>query len=170
MPRIPATKPAADAVTRILGLRGVGKRFGAVQALSDINLTVGSGEAVALVGDNGAGKSTLVKIISGVYQHEGGQILLDGQIAHFGGPGDAQEAGATTVFQDLAPATTSTSSRTCSSARTEVRVAARRSRNGEPVLGSAPATLREDPLRSHPHRISLGRAAPDGRDRALAAG
>ncbi|MHC9043243.1 ATP-binding cassette domain-containing protein [Microbacterium saperdae] len=97
-----STNTQADAATSILELRGVNKRFGAVQALSDITLSVGRGEVVALVGDNGAGKSTLVKIIAGVYQHDGGQILLDGEPAHFGGPGDAQQAGVATVFQDLA--------------------------------------------------------------------
>ncbi|MDT9591713.1 ATP-binding cassette domain-containing protein [Nocardioides zeae] len=83
-------------------MSGVGKRFGAVQALADIDLRVGAGEVVALVGDNGAGKSTLVKIISGVYQPDAGTIELDGRRVSIGGPRAAQALGIATVFQDLA--------------------------------------------------------------------
>ncbi|NRG43053.1 sugar ABC transporter ATP-binding protein [Rathayibacter sp. VKM Ac-2835] len=96
------TASGSSGTTPILELRGVSKRFGAVQALSDINLTVAPGEVVALVGDNGAGKSTLVKIIAGVYQHDTGDILIDGAPVNFDGPGAAQAAGVATVFQDLA--------------------------------------------------------------------
>ncbi|MDF9714792.1 sugar ABC transporter ATP-binding protein [Nocardioides sp. ChNu-153] len=85
-----------------LSLRGVGKRFGAVQALADIDFRVGAGEVVALVGDNGAGKSTLVKIISGVYQPDGGEIEVDGRRVSISGPRAAQGLGIATVFQDLA--------------------------------------------------------------------
>ncbi len=86
----------------VLSLTGVGKRFGAVQALTDVSLHVKAGEVVALVGDNGAGKSTLVKIISGVYQPDGGQIVFDGKPVEVAGPAAAQELGIATVFQDLA--------------------------------------------------------------------
>ena len=86
----------------VLSLTGVGKRFGAVQALTDVSLHVKTGEVVALVGDNGAGKSTLVKIISGVYQPDGGQIVFDGKRVEVAGPAAAQELGIATVFQDLA--------------------------------------------------------------------
>ncbi|PJJ55804.1 D-xylose transport system ATP-binding protein [Mumia flava] len=86
----------------ILSLRGVEKRFGAVQALSDVHLEVRPGEVVALVGDNGAGKSTLVKIMSGVYQPDGGQIVFDGRVVSVDGPRSAQTLGIATVFQDLA--------------------------------------------------------------------
>lgn len=91
--------PVGDSV---LSLTGVGKRFGAVQALTDVSLHVRAGEVVALVGDNGAGKSTLVKIISGVYQPDGGQIVFDGKPVEVAGPAAAQELGIATVFQDLA--------------------------------------------------------------------
>ncbi len=91
--------PAGDVV---LSLAGVTKRFGAVQALTDVHLQVGAGEVVALVGDNGAGKSTLVKIISGVYQPDGGDIIFAGRKVSVGGPSEAQELGIATVFQDLA--------------------------------------------------------------------
>ena len=91
--------PVGDSV---LSLTGVNKRFGAVQALTDVHLDVRAGEVVALVGDNGAGKSTLVKIISGVYQPDGGQIVFDGREVEVGGPAEAQHLGIATVFQDLA--------------------------------------------------------------------
>jgi D-xylose transport system ATP-binding protein len=86
----------------VLSLVGVGKRFGAVQALNDVHLDVAPGEVVALVGDNGAGKSTLVKIISGVYQPDGGTITFAGRHITVGGPKEAQALGISTVFQDLA--------------------------------------------------------------------
>ena len=91
--------PVGDSV---LSLTGVTKRFGAVQALSDVSLHVRAGEVVALVGDNGAGKSTLVKIIAGVYQPDGGEIVFDGRPVQVSGPAAAQELGIATVFQDLA--------------------------------------------------------------------
>lgn len=86
----------------VLSLTGVSKRFGAVQALVDVELDVRAGEVVALVGDNGAGKSTLVKIISGVYQPDAGRIELSGKPVRAGGPAHAQSLGIATVFQDLA--------------------------------------------------------------------
>ncbi len=86
----------------VLSLTGISKRFGAVQALTDIHLTVGAGEVVALVGDNGAGKSTLVKIIAGVYHPDGGTITLGGKQVEVRGPNEAQALGIATVFQDLA--------------------------------------------------------------------
>ncbi|QIM15637.1 sugar ABC transporter ATP-binding protein [Leucobacter insecticola] len=86
----------------VLSLRGIGKRFGAVQALTDIDFDVQAGEVVALVGDNGAGKSTLVKIISGVYSPDSGSIEVDGKQVEIPGPRAAQSLGIATVFQDLA--------------------------------------------------------------------
>ncbi|MGZ8738535.1 MAG: ATP-binding cassette domain-containing protein [Nocardioides sp.] len=92
--------PVRDGV--VLSLTGVNKRFGAVQALTDVRLEVAPGEVVALVGDNGAGKSTLVKIIAGVYQPDGGDIHFAGRTVNVGGPSEAQSLGIATVFQDLA--------------------------------------------------------------------
>lgn len=85
----------------MLSLSGVSKRFGAVQALSDVHLDVRPGEVVALVGDNGAGKSTLVKIICGVHQPDSGTLRVEGEPVRVPGPREAQSLGISTVFQDL---------------------------------------------------------------------
>ena len=92
----------ATATEPVLSLTGIGKRFGAVQALQDVAIDVHPGEVVALVGDNGAGKSTLVKIMSGVYSADEGQMIFDGNSVVVNGPKQAQELGIATVFQDLA--------------------------------------------------------------------
>ncbi|MDX2732965.1 MULTISPECIES: ATP-binding cassette domain-containing protein [unclassified Streptomyces] len=88
--------------TPVLALRGVSKRFGAVQALTDVELEVHAGEVVALVGDNGAGKSTLVKTIAGVHPIDDGVIEWDGKGVQINRPHDAQSLGIATVYQDLA--------------------------------------------------------------------
>ncbi|MFF8989045.1 ATP-binding cassette domain-containing protein [Streptomyces sp. NPDC014983] len=88
--------------TPVLALRGVSKRFGAVQALTDVELEVHAGEVVALVGDNGAGKSTLVKTIAGVHPIDEGVIEWEGRPVQVNRPNDAQGLGIATVYQDLA--------------------------------------------------------------------
>jgi D-xylose transport system ATP-binding protein len=88
--------------TPVLALRGVSKRFGAVQALTDVDLDVSAGQVVALVGDNGAGKSTLVKTIAGVHPIDEGVIVWEGKPVSIGRPHDAQNLGVATVYQDLA--------------------------------------------------------------------
>jgi D-xylose transport system ATP-binding protein len=88
--------------TVVLSLRAISKRFGAVQALADVDLTAWAGEVVALVGDNGAGKSTLVKVIAGAGPADSGSIELDGRQVSIGSPHDAQALGIATVYQDLA--------------------------------------------------------------------
>ena len=70
----------------LLRLRGVSKRFGGVQALTGIDLSVERGEVVALVGDNAAGKSTIARAIAGVYQPDGGTIEIDGVPVTFPAP------------------------------------------------------------------------------------
>jgi ABC-type sugar transport system ATPase subunit len=92
----------ADAAQLLLQLRGVGKNFGPVRALTDINLDIPAGQVTALVGDNGAGKSTLIKTISGIWEPSGGQIIWQGRPVHFRSPRDATDAGIATVYQDLA--------------------------------------------------------------------
>lgn len=88
--------------TPVLALRGVSKRFGAVQALTDVELEVHAGEVVALVGDNGAGKSTLIKTIAGVHPIDEGVIEWEGKPVQINKPNDAQNLGIATVYQDLA--------------------------------------------------------------------
>ncbi len=86
----------------LLSLRGVSKRFGAVQALKDVDLELHGGEVVALLGDNGAGKSTLIKVISGVAPADKGVIEWEGQAVHIRSPRVAQRLGIATVYQSLA--------------------------------------------------------------------
>jgi D-xylose transport system ATP-binding protein len=86
----------------IMEMRGISKRFGAVQALSDVNFEVYTGEVVGLVGDNGAGKSTLIKTISGVYQPDTGEYFFEGHRVSITRPRDATALGIETVYQDLA--------------------------------------------------------------------
>jgi D-xylose transport system ATP-binding protein len=88
--------------TPLLELRGVSKRFGAVQALTDVRFDVFPGEVVALVGDNGAGKSTLIKIISGIYPFDDGSAFWQGKAVQIRSPNDSRALGIATVYQDLA--------------------------------------------------------------------
>jgi D-xylose transport system ATP-binding protein len=92
---VPAKEP-------VLSLRGISKHFGAVSALTDIDLDVHAGEVVALVGDNGAGKSTLVKILAGVHQASSGTVTFAGKAVTMTDPSAALGLGIATVFQDLA--------------------------------------------------------------------
>jgi D-xylose transport system ATP-binding protein len=86
----------------VLELKGVTKRFGAVEALSDVDFEVYPAEVVALAGDNGAGKSTLVKIIAGTHPPDGGVIRFDGVEVKIHSPRHATHLGIETVYQDLA--------------------------------------------------------------------
>lgn len=87
---------------RILSMNGISKRFGAVQALTEVDLEIFSGQVVAIVGDNGAGKSTLVKVLAGVHPSDEGVIEIDGQTVSISSPTDARRLGIATVYQDLA--------------------------------------------------------------------
>ena len=86
----------------VLSMRGISKRFGAVQALTDVDFDVALGEAVALVGDNGAGKSTLVKVVAGVGPADAGEIEFEGRRVVIHHPAEATRLGIATVYQDLA--------------------------------------------------------------------
>ncbi len=86
----------------VLELRGASKRFGAVQALSGVDLALHPGEVVALVGDNGAGKSTLIKGVAGIHPFDEGSIHFEGQPVNIHGPHDAADLGIEIVYQDLA--------------------------------------------------------------------
>lgn len=82
-------------------MRAITKRFLGVLALSDVNFNVDQGEVVALVGENGAGKSTLMKIISGVYLADAGEIIYKGKPVTFTNPRQAQAAGIAPTYQEL---------------------------------------------------------------------
>jgi D-xylose transport system ATP-binding protein len=86
----------------LLELHGVSKRYGAVQALTDVDFEAHAGQVTALVGDNGAGKSTLIKIISGIVGADGGEYRFDGKPVHVTTPQAATALGIATVYQDLA--------------------------------------------------------------------
>jgi D-xylose transport system ATP-binding protein len=86
----------------LLRLRGIGKSFGPVRALSDIDLDIPPGQVTALVGDNGAGKSTLIKTISGIWEPTAGDMSWRGKPVHFHSPREASDTGIATVYQDLA--------------------------------------------------------------------
>lgn len=86
----------------VLSLRGITKNFGAVAALTGVDLDVDTGEVVAVVGDNGAGKSTLVKVLSGVHAPSAGTIRFAGERVTIDTPAAAHQLGIATVFQDLA--------------------------------------------------------------------
>jgi simple sugar transport system ATP-binding protein len=94
--------PHLTAGEPLVQLAAVGKTYGAIRALKDINLTVRAGEVTGVLGDNGAGKSTLIKIISGLHPHNEGTLKVDGQEVHFSSPRAALDHGIATVYQDLA--------------------------------------------------------------------
>ena len=83
-------------------MRNIGKKFGGVTALIDVDLDAYAGEVLAIVGDNGAGKSTLIKILTGVYQPSGGSITLDGKPLEMNSHSDAIALGIDAVYQTLA--------------------------------------------------------------------
>jgi simple sugar transport system ATP-binding protein len=86
----------------VIEMRGISKYFGAVTALEGVDLRLKQGEVLGIVGDNGAGKSTLMKILSGLYTPDRGQILIEGKPVIFHSPKDARKAGIEMVYQDLA--------------------------------------------------------------------
>ncbi len=94
--------PAGGTALALLETRNLSKRFGRVQALNGVDITVHAGSVLALLGDNGAGKSTLVKILSGALTPDSGDILIDGAPLTITTPRQASEAGIETVYQDLA--------------------------------------------------------------------
>ncbi|HVR65895.1 MAG TPA: ATP-binding cassette domain-containing protein [Verrucomicrobiae bacterium] len=91
-----ATKPP------VVEMRAICKAFGAVQALQDVSLRLMPGEILGLVGDNSAGKSTLMKILSGAYQKDTGEILIDGNAVHFRSPQESRDRGIEMIYQDFA--------------------------------------------------------------------
>jgi simple sugar transport system ATP-binding protein len=86
----------------LISMRDISKHFGGVTALAEVNFDIHPGEVVGLVGDNGAGKSTLMKILSGVYQADEGEILFQGRPVELEDPTSAKRLGIEMVYQDLA--------------------------------------------------------------------
>ncbi len=97
---LPRTQENGSASTSILEMRNIAKRFDATQALDDVSLTLYPSEVHALLGENGAGKSTLIKIITGVYQPDRGEILLAGKPVVIGSAAEAQRLGVAAIYQE----------------------------------------------------------------------
>jgi len=96
------TRSPDDAGRHAVAMLGITKRFPGVVALDDVTLEVHRGEIHAICGENGAGKSTLMKILSGVYQPDGGVLEIGGQAVRFSGTRDAEQAGIAIIHQELA--------------------------------------------------------------------
>ncbi|MFF0293732.1 sugar ABC transporter ATP-binding protein [Kitasatospora sp. NPDC004614] len=96
-PSTPISRPPSTAGARV---EGITKRFGAVQALSDVTLDLPSGRVTALMGENGAGKSTLLKILAGDHRPTEGRVLLDGRPVDLRSPADARAAGIRIIPQE----------------------------------------------------------------------
>ena len=88
--------------TPIVEMRAISKSFGPVRALNDVNLRLDPGEILGLVGDNSAGKSTLMKIMTGAYQRDSGEIFVEGDPVHFRSPHESRERGIEMIYQDFA--------------------------------------------------------------------
>src|SRR5881397_1539780 len=104
-PDTPAARGSLDttrAPAPLLAMSGISKSFGSVQALTDVDLEVRTGEVMALVGDNGAGKSTLIKCVAGIHPMDEGELIFDGEPVSIHGPKDAGKLGIEVVYQDLA--------------------------------------------------------------------
>src|SRR6516165_11977794 len=85
----------------LLLMRGIEKRFNGVPALSEASLEVERGEVHALIGQNGAGKSTLIKILTGYYTKDAGEIWFNGRPFHADSPQGAQAGGISTIYQEI---------------------------------------------------------------------
>ncbi|MFD6794360.1 MULTISPECIES: ATP-binding cassette domain-containing protein [Prauserella salsuginis group] len=92
----------ARAGDTLVTLEGITKSFGAVQSLRGVDLRLGAGEVLGLVGDNGAGKSTLMKVLAGAIRHDAGSITVGGRQVRFHSPADARSEHIGIVYQDLA--------------------------------------------------------------------
>ena len=91
-----------SAATPLIEMRHISKAFGAVRALHDVDLRLYPGEIMGLVGDNSAGKSTLMKILTGAYSRDSGEVLVGGAPAHFRSPHESRAAGIEMIYQDFA--------------------------------------------------------------------
>src|ERR1700758_2013403 len=96
-----ATKAGLNSQEPILEVRKISKSFPGVRALNNVDLRIWPGEVHALMGENGAGKSTLMKILSGAYRPDSGQILIDGKAVQFRNPHEARLSGIGIIYQEL---------------------------------------------------------------------
>ena len=87
---------------RLVEMKGMSISFGGVRAVDDVSLDLSAGEVVGLLGHNGAGKSTLIKMLSGAYRPDSGEIRIDGEPAAIHSPRDARRYGIETIYQTLA--------------------------------------------------------------------
>ena len=92
----------ADAPRPFVEMRSISKAFGAVQALNKVDFTLGAGEILGLVGDNSAGKSTLMKVLTGAYHRDSGEVLVDGHPTNFRDPHQSRDLGIEMIYQDFA--------------------------------------------------------------------
>ena len=166
-------KRRGQAVRAPLRLRGVSKRFGVVQALSEVDLDIRAGEVLALVGENGAGKSTMMRIVEGVVAPDSGTLFVDGLEPPLREPdGGARAPASASSTRNRTSPPTSPSPRTCSSATSsrvggvflDRRDLARRTR------ASSPASASRRCCRPGPAPGSRRRAEAARRDHARASG
>ena len=85
----------------LVQMKNISKSFSGTKVLKGVNLELGHGEILALLGENGAGKSTLMKILSGIYSKDSGEIYLDGELCHFQNPKEAQNKGVAIIHQEM---------------------------------------------------------------------
>ena len=93
--------PESPGTTPIIEMTDISIAFGGVRALSDVSLRLFPGEVHALMGENGAGKSTMIKALTGVYTIDAGTITVAGERHEFSSPAESQEAGISTVYQEV---------------------------------------------------------------------
>jgi D-xylose transport system ATP-binding protein len=102
--RTPPSQHAGTASTPLVELKNISISFGGIHAVDNASVDLYPGEVVALLGHNGAGKSTLIKILSGAYKRDSGEILIEGEPADIKNPRDAKKYGIETIYQTLAVA------------------------------------------------------------------
>ena len=160
----------ATSTAPLLEVRNLEKSFPGVRALSGVSFDVSAGEVHALLGENGAGKSTLIKIVSGVYQPDAGEILIDGRATRFATPEEAKRAGVATIYQELLlfPELTVAENIFLGHAPLRPRRPDRLARHAGGGRGAARLARDRRPRRRPDRRRALRRPPPAGRDFARA--
>ena len=158
-------------------MRGIGKSFPGVRALSDVSLTLSAGEVLVLVGENGAGKSTLMKILAGALQADEGEIFIDGARVRIDTPQEAQRLGIGMIYQEFTlvpqltvPANISLGAEPTRAAFIDASAVRARARRALDELGCG-VTLRRSgfapigrPAAARRNRKSIGEVRADHRD------